>query len=213
MFRNLVILVLALAVLTAGAAAQDFKKNEVGLLLGWKLTSDPTITAGPGLGAKLDVGGGLTYQANYARHLVGRDKAALWLEFPLVATPSTDIRSSFTAVPRNFASLFLTPSLRVNFAPQQRVSPWLSIGGGYARFSESEFLINGAANPGTTGTNQGALQFGGGVDFNTDLKILVPIGFRAEIRDFYSGKPNYLADTGGGYQHNVVFSGGFLLRF
>ena len=34
------------------------------------------------------------------------------------------------------------------------------------------------------------------------------ISLRLEVRDVYSGKPTYNADLGGGFQHNIVLSGG-----
>jgi len=40
----------------------------------------------------------------------------------------------------------------------------------------------------------------------------VPISLRGEARDFYSDTPNY-ATTGSDRQHNLVFSGGFVLHF
>lgn len=68
-------------------------------------------------------------------------------------------------------------------------------------------------NTNRIGTNRGAVQFGAGLDLRTPVKILFPIGLRVEVRDFYSGKPNYGANASDGYQHNVVFSGGFTLHF
>lgn len=213
MFRKPLAFVAVLVTLSLSVLAEDVKKNEVALLLGVKITTDQTIASGPGAGSKLDVGTGLTFQATYGRRLAGNDRVALFFEVPFLATPSTDVSSTFTAVPRNFASIFITPSLRVNFRPQASVSPWFSAGGGYARFAESTTLIDGTPNLGSTGTNKGAVQFGGGLDFRTPVKLAVPIGLRVEVRDFYSGKPEYGAPTGGGFQHNVIVSGGFLLRF
>jgi hypothetical protein len=47
----------------------------------------------------------------------------------------------------------------------------------------------------------------------TPIKVLVPIGVRLEARDFYTSKPTHNVDTGGSFQHSVVFSGGLVLRF
>ena len=100
----------------------------------------------------------------------------------------------------------------MKLAPSQRVSPWLSAGGGYALFDESANRMDGTHNT-TRGTSGGALQFGGGVDIRTPIKVLFPIGLRAEVRDLYTAKPNYNISTGGGFQHNVVLSGGVVLHF
>ena len=92
-------------------------------------------------------------------------------------------------------------------------SPWVSVGGGYARFHESAKRQDGAPNTGRIGSNKGAAQSGGGLDFRTPLRILFPINLRVEVRDIYSGKPNYNVNTGEGFQHNVLFSGGFVVSF
>jgi len=135
-----------------------------------------------------------------------------WKKVPALAIPLQDITSSNGIVPRNYDSFFVTPGLRVKLAPSQRVSPWLSAGGGYALFDESANRMDGTHNT-TRGTSGGALQFGGGVDIRTPIKVLFPIGLRAEVRDLYTAKPNYNVSTGGGFQHNVVLSGGIVLHF
>jgi hypothetical protein len=64
------------------------------------------------------------------------------------------------------------------------------------------------------GTNTGTFVFGGGVDTHTIVRVLrIPIGLRAEVRDFYSGSPNYNRTVRGSLQHNVVFTGGLLIKF
>jgi len=191
------------------ARAQD-RRNEVGLLLGAAVT--PSLTIGPGP-AGIEFGKGLTFQATYARHLLSRASTQLSFEVPLLAAPSVDVRSSGTSVPSEYASLFITPGFRVKFAPAAALSPWLSAGGGYARFREADQRQDGAPNVGRIGRNTGAVQLGGGVDIRTPLNILFPISLRLEVRDIYSGKPTYNALTGGSLQHNVIFSGGFVVHF
>lgn len=65
----------------------------------------------------------------------------------------------------------------------------------------------------TRGAGGGAVQFGGGVDVRTPIKFGFPIGVRVEVRDLYTSKPNYNLDTGGGFQHRLIISGGQVLRF
>jgi hypothetical protein len=84
-------------------------------------------------------------------------------------------------------------------------------GGGYARFLEKKPVAAPGFMP---GTNTGTLVFGGGIDTRTALRVFrIPIGFRAEVRDFYSGSPNYSQAASGNLQHNVVLTGGLLLKF
>jgi len=132
------------------------------------------------------------------------------LEVPFVAIPSQDVRSSSSFAPRNYASIFITPGFRVILAPNSKFSPWAAAGGGYARFAESTTLVNGSPNTFKTGTNKGALQYGGGVDFKTPFPLL---GFRGEIRDFYSGQPRLNVARSLSGQHNIIVSGGIIVHF
>jgi opacity protein-like surface antigen len=208
--RNILFTMLLLC--GASLAAQETRKNELGLLLGATVTPGRTITPAV-VDPNINIGTGLTFQATYARRVTNGRTAALYLEVPFVAMPNAYVRSGTNAVPEAYASLFVTPGLRVRFAPTGRVSPWLSLGGGYARFDESSVLQDKTPNPGSIGTNAGALQLGGGLDFRTGVKVVLPLDLRVEVRDFYSGRPNYNFATGGSGQHNVVVSGGLVLRF
>jgi hypothetical protein len=99
----------------------------------------------------------------------------------------------------------------VKFHPSGTFSPWLSFGGGYARFLEKTPIAATSFKP---GTNTGTFVFGGGIDTRTLVHVLkIPIGFRVEVRDFYSGLPNYNLKISGGLQNNVAFTGGLLIRF
>ncbi|MGH9532291.1 MAG: outer membrane protein [Terriglobales bacterium] len=187
------------------ASAADHK-NEVGLLLGGITTPDRTIVPGPGA---INVSTGITYQATYARLLKQTERVGIYFEVPFVATPLQDVSSANPAVPLNYASLFITPGVKFKFRPQERVSPFVAVGGGYARFDESEDLVSGVPNPGPRGTNTGVFQFGGGFD----VKVFSRISLRGEVRDFYSGRPQFNVATDSDRQHNVVFSGGFVVHF
>lgn len=190
--------------------AQENSKNEIGLLLGGTVT--PNVSLAPSRG-EARVGTGLTFQASYARVLLTGQAAAFYFEVPFAAIPLQDVSSSNGSVPANYASLFVTPGFRLKLAPQAPLSPWFSVGGGYARFDESAERVDGTPNTNPIGTNRGVAQFGAGLDLRTPVKALFPIGLRVEIRDFYSGRPNYGVAADGGYQHNVVLSGGFTLHF
>jgi hypothetical protein len=72
----------------------------------------------------------------------------------------------------------------------------------------------------TGASNSGTLEFGGGLDTKPLLRLhglpwigKIPIGARLEVRDFYSGQPNYGVPTNCNRQNSVVFTGGPLLRF
>jgi hypothetical protein len=131
--------------------------------------------------------------------------ASLHLELPVAGVPVATI--AHTLGTAKITSIFATPSLRIKFLPQGAISPFASVGGGWAHYQ-----VTGDSN------NTGALQFGGGLDFRTGIPLL---GFRAEVRDFATGQPNFgflefdilqsRKDTG--LRHNILAGGGVVLRF
>lgn len=205
---NLPLFRVALLVVVVACVATPLlgQENELGLLLG----SNSVVQNTPS-GATLDFGHGLTFGLTYAHIWPVSKSVSLGLEVPFEAGPSLDVSSSNPSVPRNYAFLFVTPGLRVRFRPEGTVRPWLSVGGGYARFDESSSLVTGLPNVSPRGTNTGAAQFGAGVDIRTPVKVLFPVGFRLELRDFYTGQPR-LNLTQGGCQNNLLFSGGITLH-
>ena len=208
--RKVLIFALLLFV-SLSAAAQDDTKNEIGLLLGAVLRPDANAVAP--ITGRIDVRQGLTYQANYARKLGATPGVAFHLEFPFVATPSADVSSTIGSVPRNYASIFVTPALRFTFAPESSVRPWLSVGGGYGRFDESSTRVDQAENTDARGKNTGALQVGGGVDIKSPFRVFLPFSFRGEVRDFYSSTPLLNVELESDRQHNVIVSGGIVIHF
>jgi hypothetical protein len=46
-----------------------------------------------------------------------------------------------------------------------------------------------------------------------DFKLFRFIGLRGEVRDFLSGNPDLNVALNSGTQHNIVASGGVILRF
>lgn len=115
---------------------------------------------------------------------------------------------------KHMHSLYVTPGIRLKFLPGAPISPFASVGGGWAHYSLASSTTNG-----------GALAFGGGVDFKTGIPLL---GFRAEVRDFLTGEPSFtLKDTfvtgfatatspntqGVFHRNNVLVGGGVVLKF
>ncbi len=196
-----------------GSAAQESHKNEIAFLIGGAVNNGQSTFNSGGSGTiPVDTGAGFTFQANYARRILGEDRTRIFLEFPFLSTPSKDVTTTATGVPRNYAYLSITPSIRAQFAPKRTLSPWVTLGGGYALFQSSTSLTDSAPNPGNRFVNRGALQFGGGVDVRTPLRIIFPILLRAEVRDVYTGRPSLNVPLNGA-GHNVFFSGGFVVRF
>ena len=201
------------AIVAIAAHAQERGRNEIGLLLGGTVTPDLSISGPPG--DSIDFGAGVTFQATYARHLIDGPRERLSFEVPFFASPTIKAGSANLNIPLQYASLFVTPGLRLTFSHGALLSPWVSVGGGYALSEHASELLSGAPNN-TNNTNNrhtGTVQFGGGIDIRTPIRVLFPISLRLEVRDLYAGKPTFNVDTGGGFQHNVVFSGGFVVHF
>jgi len=96
----------------------------------------------------------------------------------------------------------------LKFFPHSRVSPWGAIGGGYVLYQQSKQLTNGQPTNNEF-VNRGVFDFGGGLDY----RPIRFIGLRGEVRDFFSGNPDVSAPSSSSTQHNVVASGGIILRF
>lgn len=195
-------------------ASNPTTRNEIGLVIG--ATETPAI--GLANGGTIHLNSSLALGAEYDRQLLGR-RTALYGGIDFVASPF-DVKASFPApnVSPQYAYLFLSPHVRLKFNQDGALQPWLLFGGGYADFSPAQPRAGGVnvAGAGSTGT----LEFGGGLDTKPLVHLRgiplirdLPIGTRLEVRDFYSGQPNYGIPTNGSRQNSLVFTGGLLLRF
>jgi hypothetical protein len=197
------------------------EKNEVGLVIGGIVTPSQTLSPGASLvgpggtvlpNRDLSFNSSLVLGAEYDRTLVSKQRLAVDGGVDFLASPF-DVKlspQSQNAIGQ-YAFIFLTPHVRVKFHPSGTFSPWLSFGGGYARFLEKAPTSAPTFKP---GTNTGTYVFRGGIDTRTLVHVLkIPIGFRIELRDFYSGSPNYNQKITGSLQNNLAFTGGLLIRF
>ena len=126
-----------------------------------------------------------------------------------MASPLRDVSTSVTTATHDFASLYVTPGIRVKFLPASRISPYAVIGGGYGDYEQSTALINGRPNPASRQLARGVFDFGAGVD----VRVWRFIALRGEARDFFTGSPEYNIATISGGQHNVVATGAIVLRW
>ena len=196
---RLIAVLLFLGVWSVPAGAQN--RVDVGLLLGSTKASDE--------GSALQFDRATTYQATFAWRVWQNDAVAVAIEVPFLASPKFEVTTPGRSLPKEYASLYLTPGVRVVAFPDHLVSVFGAVGAGYARYSESKLRADGSPNPGQRDTNTDAIQFGGGVD----IGALRRLGFRAEVRDLYTGARIFSLATPGARVHNVVGSGGLVLRF
>jgi hypothetical protein len=209
--RSFCVAVLSVVMLGVSAVAQE-EKNELGGTVGRTFISDQGIQGATFFDPVIHSGKGLTFGAEYARRLFVAPIYSISGEVMFAYNPDEDLNagmSGFAVVPTDYKQLFLTPAVRVNLFPTTAVSPWLSFGGGFGHFSEGNNLDYGGTNPGKSTTN-GVIQGGLGLD----VKVWPRLSMRGEVRDFWSGEPNFpLAPTGKSRQHNFFVGVGAFWRF
>ena len=184
-----------------GVSAAAQSRVDVGLLLGSTRASDE--------GAALQFDRATTYQATFAWRVWQNDALRVAIEVPFLASPKFEVATPGRSLPKEYASLYLTPGVRVVAYPGRAVSVFGAVGAGYARYSESKLRADGSPNPGQRDTNTDAIQFGAGID----IAALRQLGFRFEVRDLFTGARVFSLATPGARVHNVVGSGGLVLRF
>ncbi len=212
--------ILAGALLLLAASSTVAQKNEIAFLGGTNFTSSKdfsVLTAVPctqGTNCQtgaLSFGHNVAFQGTYARKFFSSPLLSLSLEVPVVGATSISVKTSNTAVlpPNNYSALYFTPGLRLTAFSLAGISPWVSVGGGLARFGPNGHLVDGTVNPNSNAANAGAIQFGGGVD----LKFLPYLALRGEVRDFYSAIPVLNTGSTTDRAHNVIVSGGLVFHF
>lgn len=159
--------------------------------------------------SRLEAGSGVAFQVNYGRRLASSSTVALYGEVNFVASPLRDVTTSSSSATHDFASLYITPGVRVKFLPASRLSPYVAVGGGYADYEQSTKQIDGRPNAAPRELARGVFDFGAGLD----VRVWRFLALRGEARDFHSGSPNYnLASISGG-QHNVMATGAIDVRW
>lgn len=181
-FAILPILFLILGSLSAHAQSNEFAAEASGLL-----------TA-----SNYSVGDGVGFQLNYAHRFFHVPLVSVYGEIPFVAGFNNSYSIADLAR-ENYNSYYVTPGVKVKFAPGFIISPYLAAGIGWSHFSSTQ--------TNASDTNFAA-DFGGGLDF----KVFPFVSLRLEARDFYSVVPELNIPISGN-QNNVVVSGGVVLRF
>jgi hypothetical protein len=209
--RQLSVSVLLFAtMLMASAVAQD-EKNELGGTFGHTSVSDQGIKAAiPD--ATIHSGKGWSFDVEYGRRILVAPLFSVSGEVVAMFNPDEDLNGGaylFPVVPPNYKQFFVTPAARANLFPTTAVSPWVSFGAGIGHFSQASTLVYGGANPGKSTTS--AVIEGG---FGLDVKLTRRVILRGEVRDFWSGEPDFpLAPTGHSRQHNYFVGAGAFWRF
>lgn len=209
--RQLCTAVFSLFMLLAASSVAQEKRNDLGGVVGRIFISNQRIEENI-VGPTIHSGNGLSFGGEYARRFFVTPVASLSGEVVVIYNPDEDLNAGFSTnpvVPTNYKQFFLTPAARLNLFPETAVSPWVSLGGGVAHFAQASMLEFGGTNPGKS-TTSGVLQGGAGLD----VKLIGSAYFRGEVRDFWSGEPDFpLAPTGKTREHNYFVGGGVFWRF
>jgi hypothetical protein len=200
-------ILIALLCASTFAAAQ---KADAAFVVGGSFVSDTkeTFSVSPTPFDTIKTDHHLFLEGALGVRLLNAHVASLSLDVPVAGIPSQKV--TFASAPgtviQNLSTLFITPGLRLKLLPVSPISPWVTLGGGWARYSQSGF-----------NTNKAAIEYGGGLDFKTGLPLL---GFRAEVRDFVTGDflngsiGSVIAQNSSGlHHHNILAGGGIVLRF
>lgn len=187
--------------LPSAARAQAGDRIDVGLLLGTTKATDE--------GSALQFRRAVTYQATLAWRAWGGRRASVAIEIPFLASNAVEVTTPGSSLPLEYASLYLTPGVRVMLPVRGPFSVFGTIGGGYARYSESKLRADRSPNPNQQDTNTGAFHVGGGVD----VRGFGWLGFRGEVRDVITGARTFSIPTPGGIVHNIASSAGLVVRF
>jgi hypothetical protein len=125
--------------------------------VGWAQVNDASITVGrtfvstqtvPSTGLPIHFGNAKSVAFNYGRLLRSYGIFGLSAELPVAVYPRMNLNYNLGLVPKDIGAVFVTPSVRVNIFSGERVSPWVSVGGGYAHFREAPTLTFDTPNPG-----------------------------------------------------------------
>jgi hypothetical protein len=185
--------VLVLMLVSVCAVPAFAQRNELGVLGGAQISFNPNS----------NVGTGVVVHGSYARRLAHVPTIALYAELPVTAAFKINSELPGNIAQRDYASLFIAPGIKVKFLPEGTASPFLTVGYGWARFRQEQ---DGTTPDIITSTN--VAQFG----FGTDFKIAPYLGFRTEVRDYFSG-PLQFNGSFIDRQHNITAMAGLTLRW
>src|SRR5260370_34730883 len=170
---GLFFLATAIVTMPLGAQSQERGANQE---LTFSLGGIPGQTRSfQGSAGTAQVSADRSFGINYGHRFLEAKIAALYGEIEFVAIPNRALTAASATVPQNYASLYLTPGVRLKFLPGSRLSPWAAIGGGYSLYQESAQLSNGQ-NTTNKFLNRGVFDYGGGLDYKLFSFICLPGG-------------------------------------
>ncbi|MGE0406497.1 MAG: outer membrane protein [Candidatus Korobacteraceae bacterium] len=146
-------------------------------------------------------------QGTFSARLLALPLVSLHFDLPIVGTLNSTVTSTQQLTSAGtYSAMFIAPGLKLKLAPEFPITPYIAGGVGIARFSKSGSLVPAG---GDNVTNTNVFDFGLGMD----AKIAPYLSLRGEFRDFYSGNAQLRLSDLDERQHNLVITGGLVLRF
>jgi hypothetical protein len=184
------------------------QSNDVAVLVGGVFSPDTNPAAGvgtcpvtfPSCGATIQSKAAVAYEGVLAHRLLNFHLASVHLELPVLGTPTRPLQQG--TFRQDFSTVFVTPGVRLRVS-LPLISPFVSVGGGFAHFSASS-VPQSAGKSNTTS----AFQVGGGFDVGTPVPLL---GLRGEVREFYTGTPGFSIASPN--RNSLFVGGGIVLKF
>lgn len=180
------------------SAAQS---SEIGVLAGGMFTSDappqsfvcPAVVGAPcAPPAATHSPTRIAYEGVFAHRLINFHLAGIHFELPVIGVPTRSLVAA--GLQQDFSTVYVTPGVRLQVG-LPFFSPFVAAGGGLAHYSWTASINSSTV---------GAFQVGGGFDFS----VIPLLKFRAEVREFHNGTPNF--NVG---QNNVFAGAGLVLKF
>ena len=178
MMRNTHLLpLLCLALFPGGARAQGLIQNmDIFFLFGPAKVNSQTV---PGTTVTAPGSSGYSEGTGYGYQIARKSAASLWIEFiPAFYNSGTGNAGSLGSVDWDWTAFML--GIRVMVPVQSRISVYGAAGGGFGGFRRPVITGTSPLAVGSSGTDHGVFDFGGGIDFRLQRFISV----RAELRDY-----------------------------
>ncbi len=184
-------LALLLFLVLSSFSVAHAQSNELGVTIGGYFPINDPLSAS----AAFAVGG------SFDHRIASVPLVAAYLDVPVFATfnSTASIDQTISGSPR-YSALFVTPGLKLKIAPEFFLSPYVLAGGGIAHFSTHTFASNS--------NNSATLEVGGGLD----MKIFPFVSARLDLRDFYSGNPDFALNFTQ-RENQLITSVGLVFRF
>lgn len=184
---TLILPLLAVSPLLAQSAGDERQEFSIGV--SEVSGSSPSATAG-----SLSLDANVGVQANYAKKWRDSGWGNLYWEAGGMYVPIRYLTGTPTSAANDIHSVYITPGVRLQFSPKEKLSPWIAIDGAFAFYSASKGSIGALVASGGGNTATGGAGFGVGFDLAAGKNRAL----RADVHGIYTGSPNFGTPTPGG---------------